>query len=121
MCRELGYSHPNNLLESLSLDELQEWEAFDSLEPVGRLEERMEYMFGMVCAVITNNIAAIFSKKGSNQTTLTPADFIPKWGVFPDEMKKEHPTQSVDEMKQILLAIAKTQNVRHPEGRRRRK
>ena len=109
------------MLECLSLEELQEWEAFDSLEPVGRLEERMEYMFGMVCAVITNNIAAIFGKKGSNQTTVTPADFMPKWGVFPEEVKKEKQIQSVEEMKQILLSMAKVQNARHPEGRRRRK
>lgn len=109
------------MLECISLEELQEWEAFDSLEPVGRLEERMEYMFGMVCAVISNNIAAIFSKKGSNQTTLAPADFIPKWGVFPDEIKKEQQIQSVEEMKHILLAMAKTQNAKHPKERRRRK
>lgn len=118
MCRELGYTHPNDLLECLSLEELQEWEAFDSLEPVGRLEERMEYMFGMVCAVITNNIAAIFGKKGSNQTTVTPADFIPKWGVFPEEVKKEK--QTVEEMKQILLSMAKVQNAKHPRERRRK-
>ena len=46
---------------------------------------------------------------------------MPKWGVFPEEVKKEQQIQSVEEMKQILLSMAKVQNARHPEGRRRRK
>ena len=35
-----------------------------------------------------------------------PLDFIPKW----DTGEKEVPSQSVNEMKNILLSIAKTQN-----------
>ena len=122
MCRELGYTHPNELVEHLTIDELQEWEAFDQLEPVGRMEFRMEYMLGTVCAVLVNTVASIFSKKGSKSVQLTPADFMPQWGVFADEIhSKEAPKQSVDEMKQLLLSMASIQNTKYPGERRRRK
>jgi len=121
LCRELGYTHPNELLDHLTFEELKEWEAFDQLEPIGRMEFRMEYMLGTVCAVLVNTVASIFSKKGSNNTKVVPADFMPQWGVFENEVfNKEKPKQSMEEMKQLLLSMAKVQNTKHPEGRRRK-
>lgn len=81
----------------------------------------MEYMLGLVCAIITSNISAIFGKKGSNNTSPSPTDFMPKWGVFEDELyQDERPIQSVEDMKRILLAMARAQNSKKNIGERRR-
>jgi hypothetical protein len=110
------------LVERLTLAELQEWEAFDQIEPVGKLELRMEYMLGTVCAVIVNMVSSIFSKKGAKGTNASPYDFMPPWDTVGNEViAEETPKQSVDEMKQFLLSMAKVQNTKHPGERRRRK
>jgi hypothetical protein len=112
-------------LEYLSIDELQEWEAFDALEPVGVDAQRMEHMFGVLCALIVNLLQQVMGKKGSSITPILPTEFIPKWGVFENEvkqlLKKEKPQQSLSEMKELLLSIARAQNAKYPGGRRQRK
>lgn len=77
-------------------------------------------MIGMACAVITNMLTTIHSKKGTQIKTMVPEDFIPKWGVFENEITQEVPVQSVDEMKQFLFAMAKVQNAKNSSGERRR-
>lgn len=113
MCRELGVLHPDRLLEELTYEELVEWEAFDALEPVGRAEWRMENMLGLVSALIVNLFHSAFGKKGSAKPA-APKDFMPKWGVFDYELKAtEVVKQTPEEMKRLLLGIAKVQNAKH--------
>ncbi len=113
MCRELGVLHPDRLLSELTLEELAEWEAFDAIEPVGRAEHRMESMLSMVSAVIVNLFYSAFGSKGSVKD-VSPDDFMPKWGVFQHEIEeKKIVKQSPEEMKKLLLGIAKVQNAKH--------
>ncbi len=106
----------------MSREELQEWEAFDVLEPIGKSEQRIEYMLGAICALISNTVQSLYGKKGATPSFVQPADFVPQWGVFLDEVEEKQPKkQSPEEMKQFLLGIARIQNAKHPGERRRRK
>lgn len=67
----------------------------------------------MLSAVIVNLFYSAFGSKSSTKT-VTPDDFMPKWGVFAHEIKgKEVVKQSPEEMKRLLLAMAKVQNEKH--------
>ncbi|NCB27826.1 MAG: hypothetical protein EOM62_20595 [Bacteroidia bacterium] len=109
----------------MSREELQEWESFDAIEPIGKAEQRIEYMIGALCALISNTVQQLYGKKGSNTSFVQPTDFVPQWGVFTDEIEEaKEKKQSPEEMKQFLLGMAKVQNAKqakHPEERRRRK
>jgi hypothetical protein len=100
LCKELGYPHPDYLLEQLTGEQLAEWRAYDQLEPIG--VDRIEYGFAMLASVIMNIAISIFGKRNTKQ--FLPTDFLPDWdGTRKVEPKKK---QSVEEMKQILQAIA---------------
>jgi len=63
----------------------------------------------MLCSTITNIAQSIYGKKGAKETS--PYDFIPDWGGSEEDVK---PQQTVQEMKDILLRIAR-------RGKKRRK
>ena len=70
------------------------------MEPVGI--DRIEYGFAMLAAVVMNIAISIFGKRNTKQ--FLPIDFLPDWdGTRSEKVKKK---QSVEEMKQILQAIA---------------
>jgi hypothetical protein len=84
------------LLQQLTAAQLAEWEAFDSLEPIGKWRD--DYRTALLCTLISN----MFSDKKSNPAKLT--DFLLQW----DKPKKNKKHQTVEEMKKILeLAFGK--------------
>ena len=97
-------------MEDLSGLQLKEWEAFATIEPIG--DERLDYLFAGLMALLSNLFRAYWG--GKNSPMVTAKDFLPKWGEEPAKAK-----QSVDEMKQILLGIHANQ-ARLAKGSERR-
>jgi DNA-directed RNA polymerase specialized sigma24 family protein len=90
-------------LEQLTAYQLAEWEEFDKIEPIGVWKH--DYEFAYLLSTITNLFISAYGKKGSKLTK--PEDYLVKW----DSGAKEEPVrQSVEDMKSILMGIAKVQN-----------
>ena len=88
----------------MTSEQLSEWEAYDRLDPIGTWREdfRMAYM----ASLITNIARSIHGKQGVKMTTLD--DFMPDWAG--ERQEAEQKKQSVEEMKNLLLSIASSQN-----------
>jgi hypothetical protein len=84
---------------------LSEWEAYDRIDPIGTWRE--DFRMAYLSSLVTNLVISVHGKKGAKTTS--PMDFMPDWG---EEKSKEPKKQSVEEMKEILLGIAKMQNKR---------
>ena len=67
--------HPDYLLSSLTSKQLNEWEAYDAIEPVGQY--RNDVMLGQVAAVIIDIAQSAFGKKGVKHKPTDPAKLIP--------------------------------------------
>ena len=81
--------------------QLSEWEAYDKLDPIG--EWRDDYRWATLFAQLTNLITWAHAKKPTKHTAL---DFMPNWTGEEQEPVK----QSVEQIKEALLAFAKTHN-----------
>jgi len=82
--------------------QLSEWEAFNSLEPIG--EYRRDYRIAVLTSVIYN-FASSFGSKTGRRLVSKPQDFMAWLEQPPQETEQE---QTVDEMKQVLHTIADT-------------
>jgi hypothetical protein len=91
-------------LDQLTSKQISEWEAYDRIDPIGTWRE--DFRMAYLSSLITNLTISVHGKKGAKTTS--PIDFMPEWDK--DAIKLGKPTQTVEEMKQILLGIAKTQN-----------
>ena len=91
----------------LSSRQISEWEAYDRLDSIGSWRE--DFRFAQLMSLLVNIVTRIFAPKGHTPKNVSPIDFMPQWGDFA-EYKIEPPQQSVEEMKQILLSIASSQN-----------
>ena len=89
-------------MDNLTSVQLSEWEAYDRFDPVGSWRD--DFRLAYLNSLITNLTIGVHGKKGAKHTS--PMDFMLEWG----EGKKEPKTQSVEEMKEILMAFAKRQN-----------
>lgn len=80
--------------------------AYSQLEPFGTDIE--DQRMGMICASVLNAVLMVHSPKKGNIKWYQPADFIPEYGkeVKEPEIKK----QTVDQMKDVLKAIAGVRN-----------
>lgn len=114
------------MFDILTLDQFQEWQAYDAIEPIG--EERIDVLVASVCSIITNIARQVYGTEKAPMTTM--ADFIPIWDVYEvkekmaeqEKKKREQPAQPLSEMKAVLEAIAKQAKGRKPvQGRRRRR
>lgn len=85
----------------LSGSQFEEWRAYDELEPVGGY--RQDYRFAQVCSLIFNIAQAAYGDE-NKITKSNVFDFMP-WGP---ERKIKIETQSIEEMKAIMLALAKS-------------
>lgn len=99
-------------MEQLTSEQVAQWQAYDQLEPIGGYRE--DFRIGMVCSIIVNLAQAIYGKKGKKQTS-SPESFFPWWK---DEVKSK-PIQSLDEMKTILLSMAKSQKKQVEQTKRK--
>lgn len=96
------------MLRQLSAHQIAEWEAYNRLDPIG--EERDDFRIAHLMSLIFNIHLQENSKKQLSEKDLkTALDFMVEWD---DEIrnKKKAKKQSWQEMKEILLTIAKTQN-----------
>jgi len=91
-------------LDELTSVQLSEWEAYDRLDPIG--EWRADFRTASLISQVVNIARTIWGKRSVEMTA--PLDYMPEW----DRSEEEPKRQSVEEMKQILLGIAGTQNVR---------
>lgn len=92
------------MLDQLTSKQLSEWEAYDRLDPIGSWRE--DFRMAYLSSLITNLTISVHGKKGAKTTT--PMEFMPEWdreGVIHEPKK-----QSVEEMKAIMMGIAKNQN-----------
>lgn len=94
----LGYAHPNKLLNELSSQEISDWLAFSQIEPIGEVRE--DFRNSLLRHEIVALTHAIHGKKGTKPPNFKK--FILDW----DNVNKEKETQSVDQMKALLRALA---------------
>ena len=94
---------PKYLLEHLTAIELAEWEAYDSIDPIG--STRSDIHFAAFSSMITNLFIAAYGKQGSTMTE--PKDFLINWDGSKKESTKQE--QSVDQIKDFLSALQKQQ------------
>jgi aminoglycoside N3'-acetyltransferase len=65
-------------------------------------EFQSNWMAATICATMVSVAQIIINPKGRKRT-VSPADFMPKWG------EKSEPTeQSVDDMKAVLVGLVKS-------------
>jgi hypothetical protein len=86
--------------------QISEWEAYDKIDPIGTWRD--DFRMANLMSHITNIVNALYATKGNQATMVNPMDFMPDWAGDRPKVKK----QSVEEMKEIFLAIAKDQNAR---------
>jgi hypothetical protein len=89
-------------LDHLTLEQIQEWEAYDKIDPIGKWRDELGW--ASLEAQFTNLMTWAHAKRGTKHTA---KDFMPDWEH--DESKVME-IQSVDDMKKALKDIAKAQN-----------
>ncbi len=93
-------------MEQITSNQLFEWEAYDTIDPIGTWRD--DFRVAKLAALIQNLVMQLYAKKGTTPKLRTIIDEMPDWlGDRTEEMNKK---QSVEEMKEILLSIASTQN-----------
>lgn len=96
----MGYPHPDYLLDELTSGQLAEWVAYDSVEHIDG-NFKLELQLASIHADLLNLAQSIYGSKGK-KLKCSAADFMP-FGKWEGEPVKK---QSIEEMKNILLAIA---------------
>ena len=93
------------MLNELTSVQLSEWEAYGRLDPIG--EWRADFRMAYLCTIVTNIARKVHGEKGAKMAV--PLDFIPEWGKEDEELIVQT-KQTAEEMRQLMLAITKTQN-----------
>lgn len=88
-------------MDHLTLEQIQEWEAYDKIDPIGKWRDELGW--ASLEAQFTNLMTWAHGKRATKHTAL---DFMPEW----DRSIPEIAIQSVDDMKKALKDIAKVQN-----------
>lgn len=86
----------------LTLKQLQEWESMDRIDPIGKWRD--DFGWAVLATVVSNLAIDIHAKKGTKRKEIL--DFMPDWSGEGEQEK----VQSVEQMKQALLALASGQN-----------
>ena len=93
-------------MDRLTSRQISEWEAYDRIDPIGSWRE--DFRLAKIECLITNIVQQLYAKKGSTPKITTPLDFMVDW--IGEKGETEPKKQSVEDMKSILLGIAKSQN-----------
>jgi hypothetical protein len=93
-------------LDQLTSKQISEWEAYDRIDPIGSWRE--DFRGAKLESLITNIVQQLYAKKGSTPKVTTPLDFMVDWSG--EKQEAEPKKQSMEDMKSILLGIAKAQN-----------
>ena len=92
-------------MEQLTSRQISEWEAYDTLDPIGSWRD--EFRTARIESLLLNIVNHLFAKDGTTPQLLEAIDFIPDWtGEREPKTKK----QSVEEMKQALMSWATSHN-----------
>jgi len=98
-------------LETITSEQLAEWEAFDRIDPIGSWRE--DYRMSVLASLIVNIVSKLYAKKGHTPKEVTPMDFMPNW----TGEKRIERKQSVADMKQVLYAIASAANKKEQQDK----
>ena len=91
-------------MDQITSAELSEWEAYDKIDPVG--EWRSDLRMAIMASLMVNSFRGAYGKEGIEMTT--PEEFMPKYIQDEEDEQPKVKKQSVEDMKQALLAIAGT-------------
>jgi len=103
--------HPDRLLDQLTSIQLSEWEAYDTLDPIGTW--RTDYNFASFQSLFINIIRSLYPKDGVEPEMTTAVDLMPVWDrAARKAVEEKRPKQSVDDMKSVLMSLADSANKR---------
>jgi hypothetical protein len=104
----LGYVHPDRLLRDLTVSELAEWRAYNEIEPIGA--PRDDYRMAQI-GLLLHNLTQM--QRGDGKWLSASIHDFALWSrVEPEKPQVEEPEQSVNEMKSVMLALARHQKKR---------
>lgn len=92
-------------MEKLTANQLAEWQAYDSLDPIG--EARADFRFSYIAHLITTLTSSVHGKKGSKMPDIK--DFLFEWDV--EGRTGKEAGQSADEMRQLLRSVSRSSKV----------
>jgi hypothetical protein len=96
------------LLDHLTAPQLAEWRAYDRIEPIGGYRE--DYRLAQVCHLMFELAQSAYGD-GKRRTKSSIWDFMP-WGPEDARRGAADKPQSVDEMKAVLIGIARSSKVK---------
>ena len=98
----LGFTHPDQLLEELTGEQILEWEAFNRIQPIGARRFDFYHTYLMMSL---HNIAVGFSgNKTAKQFKFE--DFIPNW----TGIETEPEVMAAEDIKRFFVEFAETHN-----------
>lgn len=86
--------------------QLSEWEAYDRIDPIGTWRE--DYRVAVLDSLIVNIVSKLYAKKGHTPKEVLPTEFMPNWTGD----KRVERKQSMQDMKEVLMNIAKAAKAR---------
>lgn len=92
-------------MDQLTSAQISEWEAYYRLDPSESWKE--DFRMANILTAITNIAIGVYGKKGTKLTS--PIQFMPDWSGDGSYAPRK---QTVEEMKEILMAFANDQNKR---------
>jgi hypothetical protein len=98
------------LLDELTSRQLSEWEAYDTLDPIGTWRE--DIRFAKLMSLLQNFVSAIYKKEEDEVKYSTPLDFMPIWDVEEAKKKEEEKVQvqNAEELKNALMSFTQVHN-----------
>ena len=100
----MGYAHPDKLLDELTSTQLNEWVAYNTIDPIGAW--RNDFQFSCLFSLISN--IAIKLSGGEDSKLTKPKDF--QFIYDEVEQEKQLTIQSVEEIKRVMQSIQRAQN-----------
>lgn len=86
------------MLSQLTLEQLQEWEAYNAIDPIG--EWREDYRIAKLESMVMNIALSVWGKEGSTLTS--PKDFMPEFYQDQEEVKRKH----LQQIKEMFLGLS---------------
>jgi hypothetical protein len=95
-------------LDQLTLEQLNEWKAYDVIDPIGTWRD--DFRMAKLAALIENIAYNVyFRAPGEKAKMITPEDEMPNW-AGDIKKKKDESNQTVEQMKQALMQISRMHN-----------
>lgn len=95
-----GLPHPDFLPRNMTVEQMEDVRAYDSIEPIGGYRE--DYRIAYVCLMLHNLIQA---QRGDGKWQSATLDDFMLWPATKRKKKRRKEVQSVEEQKAILLSL----------------